>query len=289
VNIIGLGQAGCAVADCFSQHNQYNIYKFDTGLKRTATSFPIVKRATHEEYDKTVPKIKKFISEMKEAEEIIFVMGGSGTITGSSLQVLRQLRERFIIHVLYIKPDHTLLNGLGLLQDRACYRVLQEYTRSGVFKSMCLVSNPHMEDIIGEVPAIGYYEKLNDLLVAVTHWVNIFKHTEPVINTTGELGECVRIYTVGTLDIETGEQKLFFPLNKVSDKCYYYGISNRDLETNGKLFKKIKNQVRDFASSTEEEVNISYSIHSTSYGDNFSYFTAHSSEIQTFPEKVLDT
>tara|TARA_R100001082_G_scaffold109921_1_gene88292 strand:+ start:312 stop:1175 length:864 start_codon:yes stop_codon:yes gene_type:complete len=287
VNIVGLGQAGCAMADCFSKYPQYSVYKLDNGLERTPSSFPVVKRNSHEEYDKVAPKIKKFVSEMNDSESVVFIMGGSGKISGASLRVLKQLHERFKVHVLYIKPDHTLLNGLGLLQDRACYRVLQEYTRSGVFESMCIVSNPHMEEVLGEVPAIGYYEQLNELLTGVLHWINIFKNTEAVVSTMSELGECVRIYTLGTLDIETGEQKLFFPLNKISDKCYYYGIGKEDLETNGKLFKKIKNQVRDFSISEEE--NISYCVHPTTYGTNFAYFTAHSSSIQTFPEKSLDT
>ncbi len=288
MNIIGLGKAGCAIADCFENYPQYNTYKLDVGLKRTSSTFPIVERATHEEYDKVEPKIKKFVSEMTSSKKAVFVMGGSGTITGASLRILQRLHEAHDeLHVLYIKPDHTLLNGLGLLQDRACYRVLQEYARSGVFTSMCIVSNPHMEEVIGEVPAIGYYDKLNDLLVGVLHWINIFQNTESVVSTHGQLADTARLYTLGTLDVESGEQKLFFPLNSPTDKCYYYGISKEDLETNGKLFKDVKNRVRDFAST--DEANISYSIHSTSYGDNFCYFTAHSSEIQIFPEKVLDT
>ena len=76
MNIVGLGQAGCAIAECFSKHPQYTAYKLDTGLERTPTSFPIVKRKTHEEYDKIAPKIKKFISEMEDADEVVFVMGG---------------------------------------------------------------------------------------------------------------------------------------------------------------------------------------------------------------------
>ena len=251
MNIVGLGKAGCAIADCFAKYPQYNTYKLDVGLKRTKNSFPIVERATHEEYDKREPKIKKFVSEMESSEKAVFVMAGSGTITGASLRILQKLHEAHEeLHVLYIKPDHTLLNGLGLLQDRACYR-------------------------------------LNDLLVGVLHWVNIFQNTEPVVNTHGQLEETVRIYTLGTLDVESGEQKLFFPLNSPADKCYYYGINKEDLETNGKLFKDIKKRVRDSAQA--EEANISYSIHPTSYGDNFCYLTAHSSEIQIFPEKTLDT
>mgnify|MGYP007063370499 CR=1 FL=1 len=285
MNIVGLGQAGCAVADSFSKYPQYNTYRLDSGLKRTATTCPIPKNDSHEAYDKNSPRLKTFISEMNDSKEVLFIMAGSGAVTGASLRVLQELNERFAIHVLYIKPDSSLLNGLGYLQDRLCYRVLQEYARSGVFESICLVSNPHMEEVMGEVPVIGYYDQLNDLLSSVLHMINVFKHTESVIETSGELAEHVRIYTIGTLDIESGEQKLFFPLNKISDKCYYYGIKKEDLENDGKLFRRIKDQVRGFSA---EETSVSYSIHSTTYGENFVYFAAYSPAIQIFPEKVLD-
>lgn len=285
MNIVGLGQAGCAIVDSFSKHPQYNTYRLDSGLKRSATTCPIPKNDSHEAYDKGSPRLKTFISEMEDSKEVLFIMAGSGIITGVSLRVLQELNERFAIHVLYIKPDSSLLNGLGYLQDRLCYRVLQEYARSGVLESICLVSNPHMEEVIGEVPVIGYYDQLNELLVSVFHMINVFKHTAPIIETSGALAEHIRIYTVGTMDVDSGEQKLFFPLNKISDKCYYYGIKKEDLETDGKLFRKIKDQVRGFSA---EQTGVSYSIHSTAYGENFVYFTAHSPTIQTFPEKPLD-
>jgi len=33
VNIIGLGQAGCNIADVLSQYPQYNIFKIDAGIE----------------------------------------------------------------------------------------------------------------------------------------------------------------------------------------------------------------------------------------------------------------
>jgi len=285
MNIVGLGQAGCNIAECFSQHPQYNVYKLDNGLPRAKNTYPIAKRDTHEEYDKNPLKLTQFVSRMKDSQEVLFVMAGSGAISGASLQVLEHLHKKFDVHVLYVKPDAELLNGVGQLQERVCYRILQEYARSGVLKSMCIVSNPHMEDVLGEVPAIGYYEELNSLLVSVLHMINIFKHTEPVIETRSALGDHVRLYTVGIVDISSGEQKMFFPVNNSSDRCYYYGIGNQDLKTDGKLFKKIKSQVKSF--SNEGEYGVSYSIHSTEYKENFAYCSEHSSKIQFFPEKAL--
>jgi hypothetical protein len=37
--VIGLGNAGCKIADLLSQYPQYSCYKFDVGLKRVSTAF----------------------------------------------------------------------------------------------------------------------------------------------------------------------------------------------------------------------------------------------------------
>ena len=37
--IIGLGKAGCRIADRFAQYPQYDVYKMDVGLKRTPRTY----------------------------------------------------------------------------------------------------------------------------------------------------------------------------------------------------------------------------------------------------------
>ena len=37
--IIGLGKAGCAIADRFAHYPQYEVYKMDVGLKRTPRTY----------------------------------------------------------------------------------------------------------------------------------------------------------------------------------------------------------------------------------------------------------
>ena len=46
--IIGLGQAGCRIADRFTQYPQYEVYKMDVGLKRTPRTYGIKSATTPE-------------------------------------------------------------------------------------------------------------------------------------------------------------------------------------------------------------------------------------------------
>ncbi len=56
--IIGLGQAGCAIADRFAQYPQYEVYKMDQGLKRTPRTYGLKTAPTPEHEDSW--KLKAF-------------------------------------------------------------------------------------------------------------------------------------------------------------------------------------------------------------------------------------
>ena len=285
MNVIGLGAAGCAIADALDKYPQYDVYKLDNGLERKGNTYPIAKQNSHEDYDKHPPKLTQFISRMKKSDSVLFIMGGGGAISGASLQVLKQLHNRWSnsIDIMYVKPDIELLSELGRLRDRLCCRVLQEYTRSGVFRSILLVSNPHIEAAIGDVPVKNYYENMNNFLSYAYHMQNVFRNTEPEISSLSEnKPEHVRLWTIGIMDAEKNEEKLFFPIDSPSEKCYYYGINENRLETDGKLLKEVRQQVKK--KSVQAGAPCSYAIHSTSYEEDMAYVTCWSSQIQAYPE-----
>ena len=62
--VIGLGQAGCSIADHFKQYPQYNIIKLDVGLRKTKHSFGLKPQASPELYEKNMPRgIVKYLQE----------------------------------------------------------------------------------------------------------------------------------------------------------------------------------------------------------------------------------
>ncbi len=115
MNVVGLGNAGCKIAKNFEKYPQYNVYCVDEGLKKTAKTFGITKRSSHQEYDAKQIRMTRFVNSMKESKDCLFVMAGSGNISGASLQVLKFLTRRFKVSVLYVKPDHELLGKTAYL------------------------------------------------------------------------------------------------------------------------------------------------------------------------------
>jgi len=80
--------------------------------------------------------------------------------------VLEYLHNRnIIINVVYFYPETDFLSQEQSLQEKVVRNVIQEYTRSGLFEKLCLVSNNSLDKIAGGAPIIGYFDVLNDVLV----------------------------------------------------------------------------------------------------------------------------
>lgn len=274
MNVIGLGTAGCKVADCFGEYPQYNIYKIDVGM-RGEQCYSLPRCETAEEYEVVkLPKIKTFFKEVRG--ETLVIVVGSGKVSCAALRILENIKN-LPISILYIKPDMSLLGGAPLLRECVVFGVLQEYARSGVFEKMYLVSNEKLDDIIDGAPIIGYHDKLNQVLVPAFHMINVFNNIEPVIGKIEKPKITYRIVTIGLYDIDKNQEKKFFSLDNVREKCYIYGINEEKLMSDEKLFKKIVNQVK---SKSEENVKVSYAVYSTDYDYDIAYVIERTPHVQ---------
>ena len=273
--VIGLGKAGCAIADKFSQYPQYRIFKIDIEniAENKKNEKLLKKKASPEQYETSVPSMKTFFK--PSTDDVLFVLSGSGAISGTSLRILEQLSKmKKTVNVLYIKPDVEFLGASNKAQERLVRNVLQEYARSGKLERLYLVDNKLVESVIGEVPVFGYYDRLNDLIASTLHMINLYNHQSPVHSTSFEPSEIARVSTFGVVDSESGEEKLFFLLDTPSEKCYYYAINQKTLETDGTLMKKIINNINN-NTKDEDNVKTAFRIHSTSYEQDYAYIVTN--------------
>lgn len=276
-NIVGLGSAGCNIAKSFSKYPEYTIRTIDCMEPSGEEHFRIRKCNSHEEYEKAVPDMTDFFSHIKDRDEVLFVIGGSGEISGASLAILEQISYAKL-NVLYVKPDVTLLSELGVLRERLVYNVLQEYARSGKFERIIIIDNPKLDETMGGAPVIGYYDELNKMIASTIHMINVFDHSKPEIGTISSPLEVSRIITIGMMNIDNAEEKLFFSLTNAREKSYYYAINYEELKESKELYKNITAQMK---SKVEQDgIKITYGIYSTNYNSNYCYVVARSSIIQ---------
>lgn len=275
MNIIGLGNAGCKIADVFSQHPQYKIFKIDVDISGDRC-YNIPKFEQAEEYEQyRFPKLKSFFK--GASGKTLFIVGGGGKISCASLRILESIKK-LPISILYIKPEEELLNPTQSLQDRAVFGVMQEYSRSAVFEKMYIVSNESLDSIADGAPVIGYYDKLNEILVSALHMINVFHNTDPAFGKISKLKDTHRLVTIGMFDIEKNKEKMFFSLDNPRHKCYIYSINENKLRSDNKLFQKIKNSIK---LKTQEGLNVEYVIYSNDWDYDMGYVIEASPHIQT--------
>ncbi len=274
MNIIGLGNAGCAIATEFEQYPQYKIYKIDVALQGDRCySFPECETAEECE-SADLPFLKEFFEDL--VGPTTFIVGGSGKISCASLRILEVIRDR-PLSVLYVKPDTSLMGERQLLRERVVFGVLQEYSRSGVFEDIRIVSNESLDDIIGGAPILGYYGELNRSLVGTLHMLNVFDNSDPIVGSREKPYLTHRISTVGVCDPYTMQEKMLFSLDNPREKCYIYGVSEEKLRNDKTLLKKITKQVK---SKMKEDLKVTYAIYSVPYDEDIIYVVERTPHIQ---------
>ena len=270
--IVGLGKAGCNIAEKFGKHKQYKIYKIDSDIDgfRQDGIYQLPWQDSVERYEKQCPDMNKFFEGVEG--EVLFVVSGAGNVSGASLRILEYLKH-CDISILYIRPEIDILSAAKAKQEWVVFNVLQEYARSGMFKNICLVSNRCVEEHLGEVPVVGYFDKINEMIVSYVHMINVYNHIEPVIDTFFDPIESCRICTFGSYSEEENENKLFFPLDNTREMRYYYAINKEKLETDGEIMKKVREQMKN-------QIKTCYGIYATDYEQDYVYTVAYTSEIQ---------
>ncbi len=136
--VIGLGKAGCSIANHLSKYPQYQIKKIDVGLKKTKSTFGLKHQDSPELYESTtLPKgINNFLEGVMS--ETLFITS-CGAVSGASLKILQKIHTKTKIRVMYIIPQKDDLTGQKLLQNRLLFNVFQEYARSGLLERVFLV------------------------------------------------------------------------------------------------------------------------------------------------------
>ena len=288
MDIIGLGQAGCSIAERFIQYPQYSIYQIDVRDKNSLNfiryyeesgenrkAFNIVKQPNAEAYEQNCPNLEYFFEDL--GEEVTFIVAGSGNISGLTLAVLEQIKDRKI-SVLYIRPNPKSLTGKKKLLERATFGILQQYARSALLEDVHVVNNENIANIVGNLPVIGYYDKINDLIASTLHFINVFNRTKHVYGMVEERENVCRISTIGLLDVETSEEKMFYDLDLIREKSYFYALRESRLLNESNMVSTLETQIEE--KKEKWLTKISYRLYSTEYENDFGYCVQRTSKVQ---------
>jgi hypothetical protein len=276
--VIGLGSAGCNIAELFEDKAGYKVKLIDVDIEGD-NCFSLAKQPTPELYESNCPDMSSFFSDVDG--DILFVLAGSGRVGGAALRILQQLNS-YKCDVLYISPDNEPQTNTGKLQHRLTFNVLQEYARSGVLNKIYLISNLIVENLFDELSIADYYDKINKVIVDTLDSVFFYRTAEPVAGKWEQEAQSSRIGSFGVLDLASEKELCYFPLSNTDNKTYYFSINETSLKTDGKLFKKIK----EFVYKDNTYIQPSYQIFSSKSSQSYCYFVAYSSNIQPLDNPI---
>ena len=275
--VIGLGQAGCNIADCFKQYPQYNILKIDVDLKKTKDSIGLKPQASPELYEEAnLPRgINKFLEEVRS--ETLFITS-CGSVSNVALRLLEKIKDQTKITLMYIIPQRENIIGPQKLQNNLLFNVFQEYARSAAFEKIILVDNELISGIMGPVPILKYWDSVNQMIASTYHMINIFEHSRPVFTTFTKRINTARMSTIGLMDFDDEEEKCFFSLDISREKRYYYAIPQKMLEEDNSLMEAIQKHVKK--GIEHDKMKVGYSVYSTEYDQPLIYCENNSTLIQ---------
>ena len=268
MNIIALGKTACTLVEKFRKYPQYKIFKISVEEGN-------VQEQDHpEKYDEKKDYPNFNID--NDDTDIDFILSGDEIICAASLRILENYKDKSI-RIFYLKPSEKYLSDLQKTTNKIVYNVLQEYTRSNKFDSMYIIDYEFVIKMIGKIPIVGYYDKINTTIADTIHMINYFDHTEPVLGKESETHKTYCIGTIGVMDFNSGNESNFYSIDKVRESRYYYSINSNQLQTDGDLWDKINTQLDR---KTEEGSKITFSIYSNSFDYNTCYIVKKSPYIQ---------
>jgi len=259
--IVGLGQAGCTIAELFKQHEQYHVEFLDEG--RGLKKFTSV-----EDYDSINYKPRK--KAVKSASEGILFVCGSGKVAGATLRVLEALRH-VKITVVYLCPDLEYSSGDEQQRHKVHFNVLQEYARSGMVEELILLDNKILIDMMGHGTIYNYYSKVNHYIYTTIHTLNYCNNVKPEFSSVHKPKDISRIATLGYGLLEKNEEKMLFPLDNITETSYIISINEEELVNDISILPNVKamaKQSKDLGRET------SFAIWATEETESY-YYTKH--------------
>lgn len=265
--IVGLGKAGCNIASLFKKDKQYDVFSYDSG-KNIKTQDSV------EGYENNPPKLNNKI--LKTNKKVWFIVSGAAKVAGCTLQMLQQIKDKDI-NVVYIYPDKLTSSNASIRRGRVVFNVLQQYARSGLLNCVYLVSNDTMFENFGSGSIIDYYGKINDVIHSTINFINYYDNTDPVFGTKAEFKDFSRIRTFGLVDLEKNEENLFFSLDNITETCYNYSISEREIKESDQILSLI--QKKQEVLKLNKTIT-SFRIYTTNFENNFCHMVAATHFIQ---------
>jgi len=254
--LIGLGKAGCEIVNKFS--DSYKKITIDAGSELPEFDSP-------EDYDQKLTNYAHLLD--FEERECYFFVCGAGKVSAASLRLLELIQTKKI-NLVYIYPEEIMLSPTQKKLNRVAFNVFQQYARSGLLKSMYIMSNEEICSFLPYYSLDDMYDHINDAIVNVFENVIFYLNEKPVLGSHHEPKEISRIRTVEYGEFKENKKNMYFPLDNVTETCYINIVNEEDMKNNRELLDLLKNKIRE---DNENNIISSFVVFKSDYTHSFYY------------------
>ncbi len=178
--------------------------------------------------------------------------------------------------VVYLVADLEFASREEKLRHRAHFGVLQQYARSGKIDELIVLSNKLLLELAGSGPIRKYYEKVNYYIYSAFQNINFCENVDQDFGKLHKPKDISRISTIGWSSM-FGEEQILFPLENITESCYYMNIDETDLDSNEDVLPNCQKIVRN---NNNLERHSSFAIWRNSETKNYFYIKHYTHYIQ---------
>lgn len=267
--VICLGHKACDIGELFEKDFQVKLIDVDI---EGENCFSLSAQKTPEDYEKNVPQMDTFFNDI--SDEVLFITSADTDALSCSLKILEQIKHKSI-SIVYLRSDRSFLTSRGVMVDRVAFNVLQEYTRSGLFKNMFLIDETQMDAFVSESAVEEYYETylkfVRDMILN-----HISSQGEAIIDNNIAPAENERIATFAIYNLADDRETALYNINFINTKNYHFFLTEDTLKNDKKIMRSIKEKIKNKA---VDSTRVSYTIRSTSAKTDYCFVVYYSKAI----------
>ena len=280
-SLIAIGEKATLFAESLKDYPEYTSYCFRHGHKGDCFSVPVFTKS--ERYEEPLADLEEFLKGC--CEEVTAIVSGDEAINLTTLQILEVVKDKNI-EILFLKPDEKLLGTAMKQINNLTYNVLQEYTRSGLFKQMFIFDLGAVDLVVGEAALQSFEKARMEFLAGHYHTLNWLRNSEAVAGTDVEHQPVNCLASIGVTDLELSQIKTLNKLDFVRERVYYYGIPEKKVKEDATLRNKI---LEGYKNNLDENISSSFKIYSIPFEQELVYVVEYTSAVQNKELKKLLT
>lgn len=278
-SIVAIGEQAFYFADSLSSYPEYNIYSF----ANTKAEFKLPVFTQAERYEEPIDGLKEYLA--TSSNEIICVVSGGEPVSLSTLVILEELKEKDI-EVVYLMPNKQLLNEGKTRINNLVYGVLQEMTRSGVFKRFYLFELELVRKIMTKTALSEIQKSIAENCARHYHTYKWLASQEAVFSLEEEPSEKCVISSISYCDFDLTTESELGMIRFTREQEVLYGLSENKIKEDTELYDKVMKSFTDFK---KEDVKSSFKVFPVPYEEDIIYVRNSTSAPQNkLLEEALD-